>query len=36
VRQVARPVLSHRILLSFTAEAEGASTRDIIQELIGV
>ena len=36
VRQVARPVLSHRILLSFTAEAEGVSTRDIIQQLIGV
>ncbi len=35
LRFVAQPVLSHRILLSFTAEAEGISTRQIIQNLIG-
>lgn len=34
VRAVALPVLNHRILLSFTAEAEGIKTRDIIKSLL--
>jgi len=33
VRAVALPVLSHRVLLSFTAEAEGVKPRDIILSL---
>lgn len=33
VKQVAIPVLTHRILLSFAAEAEGVKVRDIIANL---
>lgn len=34
VRAVALPVLSHRVLVSFAAEAEGIRSADIIKELI--
>ena len=34
VRAVAGPVLRHRILLNFNAEAEGVSSDDVIQRLI--
>ncbi len=34
VRHVALPVLRHRILASFTAEAEGISTDTIVQQLL--
>ena len=34
VRAVALPVLSHRVLISFAAEAEGIKSADIIKELI--
>jgi MoxR-like ATPase len=34
VRQVAEIVLQHRILVSFTAEAEGISSADIVKHLI--
>ena len=34
LRRAAAPVLRHRLLLSFEAEVEGASTDDIIQELL--
>jgi len=34
VRAVALPVLSHRVLVSFAAEAEGIRSADIIRELI--
>ena len=34
VRAVALPVLSHRVLISFAAEAEGIRPADIIKELI--
>jgi MoxR-like ATPase len=34
VKAVALPVLSHRILLSFAAEAEGIRVQDIIKELM--
>jgi MoxR-like ATPase len=34
VRAVARPVLRHRIVTNFNAEAEGVSTTDIIDKLI--
>lgn len=34
VRAVAEPVLSHRILLSFAAEAEGIRVQDVIKELM--
>ncbi|MCB5229930.1 MAG: MoxR family ATPase [Candidatus Cloacimonetes bacterium] len=34
IRAVAFPVLSHRILLSFTAEAEGVKPRDVITSLL--
>lgn len=34
IRAVAEPVLSHRILLSFAAEAEGIRVQDVIKELL--
>jgi len=34
VRTMARPVLRHRIVPSFTAEAEGISTIDIVEKLL--
>jgi len=34
VRRVARPVLRHRIFRSFSAEAEGVSTEDLIDTLL--
>ena len=34
VRAVAHPVLRHRILTNFNAEAEGIKTDDIIRRLI--
>ena len=33
IRDVARPVLRHRILLSYEAEAENVSTEEIIDRL---
>jgi MoxR-like ATPase len=35
VRAVARPVLRHRIVTSFSAEADGVGTLDIIERLLG-
>jgi MoxR-like ATPase len=35
VRAVARPVLRHRIVTSFSAEADGVGTLDIIERLMG-
>ncbi len=35
VRAVAKPVLRHRLVLSFNAEAEGISSVDIIDKIIG-
>ena len=34
IRAVAKPVLRHRILTNFTAEADGVSTDDVIQRLL--
>ncbi len=34
IRAVARPVLRHRIVTSFSAEAEGVSTLDIVDRLL--
>ncbi len=34
VRRVARPVLRHRVVTNFSAEAEGVSTEDIISTLL--
>ena len=34
IRQVAHPVLRHRILLNFNAEADGIGTDDVIDELL--
>jgi MoxR-like ATPase len=34
VRQVAEPVLSHRVLISFAAEAEGIKVKDIVRQLL--
>ena len=34
IRQVAHPVLRHRILLNFNAEADGIGTDDVINELL--
>jgi MoxR-like ATPase len=34
VRAVALPVLTHRVLISFAAEAEGMTSADIIRQLI--
>ncbi len=34
VRAVARPVLRHRILTNFNAEAEGVKTDEIVRRLI--
>ena len=35
IRSVARPVLRHRIVTSFSAEADGVGTIDIIERLLG-
>jgi len=35
VRAVAKPVLRHRIRTNFTADAEGLSTDDLIDRLLG-
>jgi MoxR-like ATPase len=35
VREVCRPVLRHRIVTSFNAEADGVGTLDIIEKLLG-
>ena len=34
IEQIAEIVLQHRVLISFAAEAEGLSSRDIIKKLI--
>jgi MoxR-like ATPase len=34
VRLVAKPVLRHRIVTSFNAEADGVGTLDIIEKLL--
>jgi len=34
VRAVAEPVLSHRVLISFAAEAEGIKVKDIVRQLL--
>ena len=34
VRRVARPVLRHRVVKNFSAEAEGVTTEDIIDEVM--
>ncbi len=36
VRDVAADVLSHRLLLSYNAEADNVSTRDVVQQLLSV
>ncbi len=35
IREVARPVMRHRIVTSFSAEAEGVGTLDVVDKLIG-
>ncbi len=35
IREVVRPVMRHRIVTSFTAEAEGVSTLDVVDKLLG-
>jgi MoxR-like ATPase len=35
IRAVALPVLRHRIVTSFNAEADGVGTLEIIQKLLG-
>ncbi len=35
IREVARPVMRHRIVTSFTAEAEGVDTLQIVDKLLG-
>jgi MoxR-like ATPase len=34
VRAVAPAVLAHRVVLNFEAEADGRTTRDVVQELL--
>ena len=34
IRQVARPVLTHRIIVNFAAEADGVSSVDIIRQIL--
>jgi MoxR-like ATPase len=34
IRRVARPVLRHRVLLNFAAEAEGVTVEHIIEEVL--
>jgi MoxR-like ATPase len=36
IRAVAKPVLRHRVLTSFTAEADGISSLNIIDELLNI
>jgi len=35
IRAVARPVMRHRIVTSFSAEAEGVGTLDVVDKLVG-
>ena len=35
IKEVARPVLRHRIVTSFSAEAEGVGTLDVVDKLLG-
>jgi len=35
VTRVAHPVLRHRILVNFRAEADGVSSDDVIDKLLG-
>jgi len=35
IREVARPVMRHRIVTSFSAEAEGVGTLDVVNRLLG-
>ena len=32
--EVAEPVLTHRVLTTFTAESEGLSSRNVVQRLV--
>ena len=34
VRELARPVLQHRLITNFHAEAEGVSARDVVDRLL--
>jgi len=34
IRRVAHPVLRHRVLVNFAAEAEGITTREVIEALL--
>ncbi len=34
IRELAKPVLRHRLVLSFTAESEGVTTDDVIQQIL--
>jgi len=36
VRELAKPVLRHRLVLSFTAESEGLSADDLIEQIVSV
>jgi MoxR-like ATPase len=36
IQQLAKPVLRHRLVLSFTAESEGVTTDDVIQRLLDI
>ena len=36
IKKIAKPVLRHRIILNFNAEAEGIKTDDILEKLINV
>jgi MoxR-like ATPase len=36
IRQVARPVLRHRLVTSFAAESDGISQDGVIEKLLGV
>ena len=36
IKKIAKPVLRHRIILNFNAEAEGIKTDDILEQLINV
>ncbi|UCE65121.1 MAG: AAA family ATPase, partial [Candidatus Zixiibacteriota bacterium] len=35
IRLVARPVMRHRIVTSFSAEADGVGTLDVVDRLVG-
>ena len=36
IQSLARPVLRHRLVLSFTAESEGVTPDDVIDELLSI